>query len=363
MRDWLVQIMGWILVLAAVTDLFLTVLYARNDVGLLSPRVNRLVWSCFRRAAKLAPGGGQRLLTFAGPVLLATIVLVWLALLVVGFALIVWPALGDGIRKSSGTTPTTFATAFYYSGYTLSTVGFGDLVPQTPLWRVLAVVESLLGFSVLTLSLTYFMSVYSALIRRNVLALSLHHRSGRTDDAAELLSRLGAGGRLNRHSAVALENLNLRLHDLYESHHSYPILHYFHFVAPYYAMAHVVAMLADVAALARTAVDSETCAEFTQSAEVEEALSASTAALQRLSVLFLPKSYRPDSPAPEPGEEADAWRERFHKAVEQLQTARIAVTADRDAAADRYVELRRHWAMHAAAFHRYSATRTAGGER
>lgn len=356
MQDWLLQITGCILVLVAVLDLFLTVLYARNDVGLLSPQVSHLVWSCFRGTAKTLPAGGQRLLTFAGPVLLAAIVLLWLSLLVVGFALIIWPVLGDEIRKTSGETPVDFATAVYYSGYTLATLGYGDIAPQSAFWRVLAVVESLLGFSVLTLSLTYLVSVYSALVRRNVLALALHHRSGRTDDAAELLARLGVGGRLDRVAAQSLADLNLRLHDLYESHHSYPILHYFHFVEPHYAMAHVMAMLADVAALARTALDSDQHAQFARSAEVEEALTASTDSLQRLSALFLPKSYRPEGSGSEAAEELEAWRGRFNRAVERLSEARVTTTANPEAAADQYVQLRRGWAPYATAFRQYMLT-------
>ena len=132
-----------------------------------------VIWACSVRAS--APSSGQlsapalafpkirhRLLTFAGPTLLVVILLTWLLLLWIGFALITWPALGNSIQKSSGTTPTGFAAALYYSGFTLATLGYGEIVPQTGVFRVIAVVESLIEFTVLTLSLTYLFSVYSA---------------------------------------------------------------------------------------------------------------------------------------------------------------------------------------------------------
>lgn len=154
-----------------------------------------LVWGCLRRALRILPERARRIaLTLAGPIALAGVLFVWLVLLLVGAALVVWPELGRDIQKSQGSTPTDFWSALYYSGYTLSTLGYGDIVPQTDAYRVFTVVLALLGFSVLTMSLSYVTSVYSALVRRNTLAQALHHRSGRTDSPAILLQRLLATG-------------------------------------------------------------------------------------------------------------------------------------------------------------------------
>lgn len=241
MSELLIQAAGWTLCLLGLADLYVTVLYARNDLGLLSSRLSHLVWRAFRGFAKrLPPPACERALTFAGPTLIVPVLMMWAGLLLVGFALIVWPALGEQLRKTSGPTPTDLATALYYSGYTLATLGYGDIVPQSAFYRVLAVAEALVGFSVLTLALTYLMNIYTSLIRRNTLALALHHKSGGTDDAAELLARMGAGGELPG-AADQLSRLAQGLHELYESHHSYPILHYFHFREPFYAMGHLAA--------------------------------------------------------------------------------------------------------------------------
>ncbi len=126
------------------------------------------------------------------PSLLVATVAMWISLLILGFALIFWPALGNQIRMETGSTPTDFATAIYYSGYALTTLGTGEITTQTSTYRLLMVLEAVIGFSVLTMTLTYFSSVYSHLIERNTFALSIHHRTAKTADAAELLARIGA---------------------------------------------------------------------------------------------------------------------------------------------------------------------------
>jgi hypothetical protein len=354
MRDLLIQLCGVALCLLALADLYVTVLYARSDWTLLSARVNTAVWQCMRAAAKrLSPSARDGLLTLAGPTLIALTPVVWAGLLLLGFSFIAWPALGEGIVKSSGQTPTDFATALYYSGYTLATLGYGDIVPQTGLHRVLAVVVALVGFSVLTLSLTYLMSVYSALVRRNTLALSLHHQSGGTDDAAELLARLGAGGDLSTASSQ-LSALLRYLHELHESHHSYPVLHYFRFRKRFYAMAHMIGMIADLASLAKSALEADRHGRFVQSAAVIEAAHGTQYMLAELSRLFLPQGYHPPTSEPT-DEQRQAWERHLEKARERLQQTGLQVDSQ-DAAVATYIEFRRQWDPHVRAFERYMLT-------
>lgn len=126
---WLLQTLGVGLVLVSLTDIFLTVLYARSGVSVLSNRVYQGGWRFFRSAALALPSHKDRLLAYGGPTLLVLTVLFWVLLLLVGFALIVWPALGSAIQASTGETPTNFVAALYYAGFSLTTLGTGDIVP------------------------------------------------------------------------------------------------------------------------------------------------------------------------------------------------------------------------------------------
>ena len=65
---WLVQILGAALVVAALADIFLTVLYARSGIGVISHRLSRWNWQLFRRvAAPFPPKTRDAILTFGGP--------------------------------------------------------------------------------------------------------------------------------------------------------------------------------------------------------------------------------------------------------------------------------------------------------
>ena len=122
---------------------------------------------------------------------MAANVVVWVCVLILAFACIYWPALGTAIRTSHGPTRTTFSTALYVSGYALTTMGSGGVLPQTGPYRLILVLEAAIGFSTVTMVVTYFLSLYNALVQRNTFALSLQHRSANTADAAELIARLG----------------------------------------------------------------------------------------------------------------------------------------------------------------------------
>jgi hypothetical protein len=333
-------ILGCLLITAALIDIFLTVLYARAGSGFLAPRVHRLVWAVLRRLGAVSGRKGDRVLSFAGPVALLATVITWFGLLWAGFALIAWPALGTALQATGGRTPADGWTALYYAGYSLTTLGTGDIVPKTATYRILMVIQALVGFSVVTLSLTYFMSVYSALVRRNTLAQTLHHLAKGTADPAVLLAGLSSSGRLD--SARSLwANLGTQVLDLLESHHSYPVLHYFRMRDPRYAMARIALLVLDPIALARSALDGSH-QETVESASASVLWGAGLDLLRDTGGTFL-------NGEPQRADE-DEWRRVFAIRWSHLQDSGLALATDRDAAAQRYVDLRKQWAPLAYAF-------------
>jgi hypothetical protein len=80
--------------------------------------------------------------------------------------------------------------------------------------------NSLACASVISLTLTYLMQVYSALLRRNSLALTLHLLTNETDDAAELLCGLGPRGDFQT-GATTLADLSTQMAAMKETHHFY----------------------------------------------------------------------------------------------------------------------------------------------
>ena len=241
---------GAALIVIALVDVFLTVLYARMEVSLLTPRLYRATWSLMKAVSPRSRTRRDRFLSFAGPLMLVETLVLWGALLVVGFALISWPVLGSDIQASSGPTPTDFLSAVYYSGYAFTTLGTGDLVPQSSAYRLLMVFQAWVGFSVLTLILTYLMSVFSALVRRNTFAQTLHHLTSGTGQPAKLVSGLLTGQPDRGRGELA--TLGSGMLNLLESHHSYPVLHYFRMSDARYAMSRTAFVVMESATLIRS---------------------------------------------------------------------------------------------------------------
>jgi hypothetical protein len=108
-------------------------------------------------------------------------VLVWVVLLVVAFALIYHPWI-NSFLVSPGSLRVHWLEALYYSGYTAATLGFGDLVPDHELLRLLAPLEAFLGFAVLSASITYLSSVFRELVSMHTLATNIAGYFGAGDD-------------------------------------------------------------------------------------------------------------------------------------------------------------------------------------
>jgi len=106
---WVELVSGTALMLLVLADVFLTVLYARAGTGIISDRLARVVWLALRKVS--SRGGGSRLLSFCGPLIVVALILTWSILLALGAALIVHPQLGTSITSSTQDTPTDFVTA------------------------------------------------------------------------------------------------------------------------------------------------------------------------------------------------------------------------------------------------------------
>jgi ion channel len=158
---------GVLLVAVALRDVFDT-LFHESGRAVLSTVLTRLVWRVFRRL------GGRRRLSLAGPAALIVVVMSWAALLIVGWALVLMPHMPDGFVFSTGTPSGRVVESLYLSLVTLTTVGFGDIAPAEDWLRLLGPIEALIGFGLLTASVSWLLSIYPLLSRRRSLAYEIH---------------------------------------------------------------------------------------------------------------------------------------------------------------------------------------------
>ena len=334
------QAIGIGIMLLVLADVFVTVLYARAETGLLAPRVGRLVWRAFRAVGR-ASGRPAQVLSFCGPAILIAVTVFWSVGLTVGAALIIHPELGRGVVASSGATETDFLTALEAGGASLAIVGAGDHSPASGGMKLLYLVDSLVGVSVLSLTLTYLMQVYSALRERNALAMDLHLLSAETDDAAELLVRLSPGAETT-HTPDSLAQLGGRIAAAKESHHIYPVLSWFRFPEPHYAASRIALLGLDTVALTRTALDPARTNGLAGSGGAE--------ALGRASWLLLTSVERTllghDADPPADPADAERSRVRFATALRRLREAGLPTVTDERAGAEAYAAHRARWAPH-----------------
>jgi hypothetical protein len=166
--DWMITALGVLVVLVALRDIFHT-LWQPSGRGSLSSWVMRAVWSAGGRRRVAGSGLG-------GPTALGLVIILWVTLLIAGGALVYVPHLPEGFSFSvglDGGERSDVLDAVYVSTVTLATLGFGDVVPVTGWLRIAVPVQALIGFALLTASVTWVLQIYPALVRRRALAVRL----------------------------------------------------------------------------------------------------------------------------------------------------------------------------------------------
>jgi hypothetical protein len=337
---WLEPILGAILIAITLADVFVTVLYARTHVGLISDRVARLTWHTFETLGRGMGARKGHFLSFMGPAVVLLIVLAWMLALTVGSALIIHPNLGTAFKALHTETHTDFATAMLVGSHSFVIASDINYSPETSLSRLYIVFTGTAGLVVTTLALTYILHVYTGLQSRDSLGLELHLLTGETDDAAELLAGLGAHGHLHS-SYTELGDIAAQLVGTDESYHHYPVLFFFRFEEPYYSVSSISLVSLDAVSLIKSGLDDDEYRWLKESAAVTQLRGAAQRLLTTLMDAFL--DGLPPEPATVDPAAAERWRARYHAALRRLEEAGIETIADPEEGAAAYVALRAKW--------------------
>lgn len=239
---------GGVSLLALVSlDVLATTLTIGTRAGPFTRRVLGLAWRVLLRLHRR--DGAGRLLSTAGVGLLVGTVLIWVVLVWAGWSLIF---LGGGrtVLSSEG-APAGVADTVYYVGFTIFTLGVGDFVAATPLWRNLSAVASFNGLVLVTLAITYLLAVVSAVVDRRSLAVRIT-ALGKTP--AEIVVGGWAGDRFSDAFVQQLVGLLPAVSAAAEQHLAYPVLHYFHSPSTASAAPVALARLDEAVLLLRAAV-------------------------------------------------------------------------------------------------------------
>ena len=148
---------------------------------------------------------------------------VWATGLIFGFALLHWSLDTPLSQPREGGS---LFDAFYMSGVTFFTLGYGDVTPLDKVGRILVVVETGVGFGFLAVVIGYLPVLYQAFSRREVMISLLDARAGSLPTAAQLLVR-SAAARGRDDLARILGEYERWSAELLESHLSFAVLGYY----------------------------------------------------------------------------------------------------------------------------------------
>jgi Ion channel len=165
-------VLGVVLIALALRDVF-DVLFHPLGRGMIARRVVQGVAALARRAPWRSGTPGL----LAGPLGYVAVVGTWAGLLALGWALIFLPQLPQGFHFDPGLDPSQhagFLDALYVSLVNLTSLGYGDISPASGVMRLLGPVETMFGLGLLTASISWLISIYGAISRRDSLAHEVH---------------------------------------------------------------------------------------------------------------------------------------------------------------------------------------------
>lgn len=188
----------------------------------------RSTWIPWRAVARRMRRSKKRetFLSFYGPLSLLFLFIFWGAGMIVAFGLLYYSAAGYAAGSMTKVTPLDFAEGLYFSGTTFFTLGLGDVSPHGWPQRLLAVLESGLGFGFFALVFSYLPVIYQSFSRREVNIVLLDSRAGSPPTAFELIRR-HPGPQGWSELQQLLRDWERAAADILESHVSYPVVAYF----------------------------------------------------------------------------------------------------------------------------------------
>lgn len=332
-------------------DVYATILHSRARAGPIGERLNRGVWWLARGLAfRFARPRRHAILNAVGPLLLPALVATFIALLILGYALIYWPRMPGSFNVSMEAKTPPWIESLYFSGTTLTTLGYGDIAPRTTAMRLVALSEASAGFALISLAVTYLLTVTNALERKRAVALSFYHQAEQGADAAGFLThhfRRGEFQGLEPVFASAARDLQ----SLLESHVEHPVIHYFHPVEVHKSLPRMLFLVLEIRSIMECCLDREAYPDICEHPEAETLEETARYVVHQLSIfLNLRVNTADELPEETPEAELPRWHRRFDQTLRQFADAGVRTRPDVPAGRRQYVKNRLGWERQLGAF-------------
>ena len=213
-------ILGVILLIITATDLINTSLSVRG-AGFLTRRLSKSIWSLLLVVNKKM--GRRKVLQFGGAIILVSILINWLLLIWISASLLFISEPKSLMNVETNTT-TTIVNKIFFTGYTLSTLGLGDIEPEGNFWDILTAILSFTGLILISIAITYLIPVVSAEITKRKISVNINTLGG---SVQEILLNYWNGSNFKELEQPFIPLIDsIILHA--QNHKAYSVLHFFH---------------------------------------------------------------------------------------------------------------------------------------
>ena len=358
----LLTIAGLLILTLVFYDIHATILRATKQPGPISTLLNRGLWqTAIRFTRSLDRRRRHRFLSMVGPILMPLIISIFIIMLLTAFALIYLPRMETSFRIDGAANANQILQAFYFSGITFLTIGYGDITPSSNAMQIVALIEAATGLGIISLSITYLLTVYRALERKRAVALKFYHQARQGADVPGYIANHFSRGRFHSLTASLREATN-DLQMLLESHLEHPVIHFFHPPEVYKGFPRALFVVLETVAVLNAHLDE---AEYVEAGDHPDVLIAGDNAKYVLAELVT--SLRLQNRAGEPfesgAETARRRRKSFNRAMKRLRQTNIKTRGDIEQAFSEYSEDREMWEQqlfHFAAFLGYDWNEVTG---
>lgn len=211
-------VLGVVLLGGALVDVLWTTLWPDGGAGPLSGPLTTVLWRLIRRAGRV----WDRAPSLAGPIVLALTLAMWISLLWAGWVFLfasdpasLTPKTGTGVSWNG---------RIYFVAYSMFTMGNGDFSPAGGWPQIATALTTATGMVIVTLSVTYLLSVIPAVAQKRSFAAAVTGLGERPED----LVTLAWNGRDFHALDLTLDTLSSQLSVLADKHKAFPVLHYYH---------------------------------------------------------------------------------------------------------------------------------------
>lgn len=204
-----------------------------------------------RIASRADEERSERILGWFAPVSILLLLAFWFVGHSLGFGLI-WTSLPGAFPE-----PLSFFEAFYFSGVTYLTIGFGDVAPVSDWARALAVVEGLIGVVMVALVLGFLGTLYSGYLQRERRLVTLDLPGVDRITPIELVAHVGGGSGGDERLRRFFEGWSEWAADIVTWHTTYPLLALFRSQHPGQSWITALGLVTDSAVITLIARDGD----------------------------------------------------------------------------------------------------------